>query len=78
MATITLKITAEDKHLVELVTLLKHMEYLGNVGASRALEVLVDGDGAFQCKVDNVDKVPLSLKHDFNKQTPDDQTYVFD
>lgn len=41
--------------LDKLEKLFRHIEYLGNIGASRNLLVRVDGDGAGRIKVEKTD-----------------------
>ena len=47
--TVTIRGREEDVNTV--LKLLRHMEYLGNVGASRNLLVRVDGDGLGRIRV---------------------------
>lgn len=41
----TVTIRGREEDVATILRLLRHMEYLGNVGASRNLLVRVDGDG---------------------------------
>ncbi len=43
-----IEIFGNSKNLDEFEKFLRHIEYLGNVGASRQLLISVDGDGAGQ------------------------------
>lgn len=47
----TYKFVGTENQLKVLENLFRHIEYLGNVGASRNLLVRVDGDGAARIKV---------------------------
>lgn len=42
----TIQISGSEKDIDTVVTLLRHIEYLGEVGASRNILVRVDGDGS--------------------------------
>ncbi len=55
--TVTIRGREEDVNTV--LKLLRHMEYLGNVGASRNIVVRVDGDGSgrIHVKDENGEKV---------------------
>lgn len=63
--TITIRGREEDVNTV--IRLLRHMEYLGCVGASRNLLVRVDGDGYGQIRVtdengEKLDNTPYNIK----------------
>ena len=51
----TIKLIGHDKDIETIVTMLRHMEYLGEVGASRNILVRVDGDGSGRIHVFNED-----------------------
>lgn len=52
----TYDISAYPEILDQLEEILKAMEFLGNVGASRILEIYVDGDGRARIKTKRADK----------------------
>lgn len=63
--TVTIRGREEDVNTV--LKLLRHMEYLGNVGASRNLLVRVDGDGWGRIRVTDkngkkLDNTPYNTK----------------
>ena len=41
----TIKLSGRQEDIDTIVTMLRHIEYLGEVGASRNILVRVDGDG---------------------------------
>jgi len=47
-----LKIKMRKRWIPTFLTMLKYMEYLGDVGSSRKVGIFVDGDGDFQMKVE--------------------------
>lgn len=49
----TYNFTGNTKDLDTLEKLFRHMEFLGNIGASRNLLVRVDGDGSGRIRVTN-------------------------
>lgn len=59
----TFKIRGNEKDVETIAKLLRHMEYLGNVGASRNLLVRVDGDGFGRIQVFNEDGTPIDRDH---------------
>jgi hypothetical protein len=52
----TYDISAYPEILDQLEEILRAMEFLGSVGASRTLEIGVDGDGRARVKVKRTDK----------------------
>lgn len=64
--TVTIRGGEEDINAV--LRLLRHMEYLGNVGASRNLLVRVDGDGSGQIRVTDENGEKLDNFHYNTKQ----------
>lgn len=67
--TVTIRGREEDVNTV--LKLLRHMEYLGNVGASRNLLVRVDGDGWGRIRVTDengkkLDNTPYNTKQNFD------------
>jgi len=52
----TYEINAYPEILDQLEELLKAMEYLGSIGASRTIEFYVDGDGSARPKIKRIDK----------------------
>lgn len=65
-------IYGSKKDLNTLEKLLRHMEFLGNIGASRNLLVRVDGDGFGQIKVKNHRGEPLDNEFYNTKQGNDE------
>lgn len=63
------KVQGREEDLETLAKLLRHMEYLGNIGASRNLLVRVDGDGIGRIKVFNEDGSKIDNEHYNTKQT---------
>jgi hypothetical protein len=53
---ISLEIRKQD--VMKFVELFKTIEYLGIVGSSQTIEIFIDGDGAFDCKI----KLPSEYK----------------
>lgn len=51
----TVTIRGREEDVATILRLLRHMEYLGNVGASRNLLVRVDGDGWGRIRVTDED-----------------------
>lgn len=64
--TITIRGREEDVNAV--LKLLRHMEYLGNVGASRNILVRVDGDGYGRIRVTDENGKKLDHVHYSTKQ----------
>lgn len=62
METRTYQITGRKEDLNTLEKLFRHIEFLGNIGASRNILVRVDGDGAGRIKIK--DKTGNSLDDD--------------
>lgn len=63
----TVTIRGREEDIDTVLRLLRHMEYLGNVGASRNLLVRVDGDGCGRIHVtdengEKLDNVPYNIK----------------
>lgn len=46
--TFTITCTMRKRWAPQLVSMLKQMEYLGNIGSSRRVTILADGDGDFR------------------------------
>lgn len=66
-ALFTVTISGREEDVATVLRLLRHMEYLGNVGASRNLLVWVDGDGCGQIHVtdesgEKLDNVHYSIE----------------
>lgn len=49
----TYTITGRKEDLDTLEKALRHIEYLGNIGASRNILIRVDGDGAGRIRIEN-------------------------
>lgn len=63
----TITIRGREEDVATVLRLLRHMEYLGNVGASRNLLVWVDGDGCGRIHVtdesgEKLDNVHYSIE----------------
>ena len=48
--TIVIKMTCHKRWVPEVLSMLKHMEHLGDIGASRVVALYCDGDGDFRPK----------------------------
>jgi hypothetical protein len=46
----TLSVDMEERWVPYFMSMLKHMEYLGNIGSSRTVSIYSDGDGGFRPK----------------------------
>jgi hypothetical protein len=78
---IVLEIRApSDEFLARLLQVLDTIEYLGDVGASRELSVMVDGDGAarFSFKMWNEEKLQFKDLPKFEAKNIDDEPIKFD
>lgn len=70
----TVTISGREEDVATVLRLLRHMEYLGNVGASRNLLVWVDGDGCGQIHVtdesgEKLDNVHYSIEQNLAYRT---------
>lgn len=83
------KIYGRAEDLNELEKALRHIEYLGNVGASRNILIRVDGDGFGRIKVDKVlrgnvyeqskiDKEQYNIKQTNKKAFREDIVGIYD
>ena len=83
------KIYGRAEDLNELEKALRHIEYLGNVGASRNILIRVDGDGFGRIKVDKVlrgnvyeqskiDKEQYNIKQTNQKAFREDIVGIYD
>lgn len=72
----TYNFTGRKEDLDTLEKLFRHMEYLGNIGASRNLLVRVDGDGYGRIRVTNENKENLDNEHYNTKQNLGDGALV--
>lgn len=59
----TVKISGHESDVNTIITMLRHMEYLGEVGASRSILVRVDGDGCGRIHVYNEDGSKIDNNH---------------
>ena len=59
----TVKISGHEVDVNTIITMLRHMEYLGEVGASRNILVRVDGDGCGRIRVYNEDGSRIDNNH---------------
>lgn len=62
--TITIKITVSKRWTPSILSMLKYMEYLGNVGSSRMVTLMADGDGDFHPKFELPDFEEVQPKQD--------------
>ena len=67
----TVKISGNETDVNTIITMLRHMEYLGEVGASRNILVRVDGDGCGRIHVCNEDGSRIDNNHYNIEQTID-------
>ena len=71
------EITGRSQDLDSLENMLRHCEYLGNVGASRNILVRVDGDGAGRIQVKKiVDDVKKNINKDEYNTNQDEGAVV--
>lgn len=71
--TITITMTCSERWIPYVLSMLKHMEYLGNIGSSRWVAIVSDGDGDFRPK--------FSFSTDYETKEPrsnDNGHVVFD
>ena len=59
----TVEISGHETDVNTIITMLRHMEYLGEVGASRSILVRVDGDGFGRIRVYNEDGSRIDNNH---------------
>ncbi len=65
---ITIDCEMEERWIPTFLSMLRHMEYLGNVGSSRNIAFYADGDGDFRPKFKhNVEYENVMRKDDYNK-----------
>lgn len=67
----TVTIRGREEDVATVLELLRHMEYLGKVGASRNLLVRVDGDGCGRINVadgngEKLDNVNYNIEQNYN------------
>ncbi len=62
-----------EEQLNVLEQLLLHIEYLGNIGASRNLLIRVDGDGSAQISIKDEDGLFLSDYRQLKVENPTEQ-----
>lgn len=46
----TIEVEMEEEWINHFMSMLNHMEYLGNIGSSRKVSIYSDGDGSFRPK----------------------------
>ena len=46
------ELEAKEEHLIKVLSILKTMSKLGHDGSSRTIKIFVDGDGAFNMRVE--------------------------
>lgn len=66
----TVTISGREEDVATVLRLLRHIEYLGNVGASRNLLVWVDGDGCGRIHVTDESGEKLDNVHYSTEQIP--------
>jgi hypothetical protein len=78
--TFTITCTMKERWIPHFLGMLKKMEYLGNIGASRAVTIYADGDGDFRPKFSWQEDLSLAepLKKEEKGQSPPDSGYTFD
>ena len=59
----TVKISGHEADVNTIITMLRHMEYIGEIGASRNILVRVDGDGSGRIHVYNESGPPMNSTH---------------
>ena len=59
----TIKLSGRQEDIDTIVTILRHIEYLGEVGASRNILVRVDGDGLGRIHVYNEHGLKIDNEH---------------
>ena len=64
----TRTIRGREEDIATTLKLLRHMEYLGNIGASRNILVRVDGDGCGRIRVVDENEEKLDNDHYNTKQ----------
>lgn len=64
----TITIRGREEDIATTLKLLRHMEYLGNIGASRNILVRVDGDGCGRISVVDENGEKLDNDHYNTKQ----------
>lgn len=70
----TIDIVGHEEDVDTIIKMLKHMEYLGNVGASRNILVRVDGDGTGRIRVLPVGEIPTECE--FSTEQIKKETHV--
>jgi hypothetical protein len=70
----TIEIEGHEEDVNTIVKMLRHMEYLGNVGASRNILVRVDGDGTGRIKVFTLNDTPTD--DEFSTEQIKKETHV--
>jgi len=50
MKKFTIRVEMQERWIPHFMSMLKYMEYLGNIGASRKVTIYADGDGDFRPK----------------------------
>ena len=56
--TFEMTVTMRKRWVPHFLAMMKHMEYLGNIGSSRTVTILADGDGDFRPKFEWDEKLP--------------------
>ncbi len=50
--TVSVEISGKEKQVLEILTMLRYIQWLGDIGHSTSFKVFVDGDGAARMKCD--------------------------
>ena len=58
----TIKVKMKNRWIPHFLSMLKYMEYLGNIGSSRKVTMYSDGDGDFQPKFEFDESLPSEIK----------------
>ncbi len=58
-----------EHNMKKFLTMLRYMEYLGNIGHSTDFKVWVDGDGAARIKMDVKDVKKREVEMNYNEKT---------
>ena len=77
----TITCEMEDRWVPHFLGMLKKMEYLGNIGASREITFYADGDGDYRPKFKWDKKLPepaRAVDEDPKRKSPPDDGYFFD
>lgn len=71
----TIEVDMEDRWVPQFLGMLKHMERLGNIGATRVVRFYSDGDGDYNPKFTWADNLPAPADGTGN---PDGDDMIWD